>query len=233
VLVSTVSVYAPPPGPGTTEDGPLHTPAGPDVVEVTDDTYGPLKVACELAAADRYGEGLLVIRPTYVVGPSDYTWRFPYWVQRIAAGGRVLCPDDPAAPMQVIDARDQATFMVDLLERGAGGTFHTVSPAPPSGFGDLLDAVAAQVAPPGTSLHWVDTATLLAAGLDDDALPLWDPSGVDWWAGACDPNRAYAAGLSPRPLADTVADTLTWVGTSRRPDRIGVPPGTERELVGG
>jgi 2'-hydroxyisoflavone reductase len=232
LFVSTVSAYVPPTGPGITEDAELHTPPGAEVTEVTDDTYGPLKVACEREAAARYGDTLLVIRPTYVVGPHDYTWRFPYWVQRIAAGGRVLCPGDPKAPQQVIDARDQAAFMVDLLEKGAGGTFHTVSPAPPYGFGDLLDGVASTVAPPGTTLEWVDSSTLLDAGLDDSALPLWDTTGVDWWAGACDPSRAYAAGLAPRPLPDTVRDTLAWIATSRRPDHVGVAPDVERGLVG-
>jgi 2'-hydroxyisoflavone reductase len=154
-------------------------------------------------------------------------------VQRIAAGGRVLCPGDPSAPMQVIDARDQATFMVDLLERGEGGTFHTVSPAPPYGFGDLLDDVAAAVAPAGTTLEWVDSATLLDAGVDDDALPLWDPTGVDWWAGACDPARALAAGLAPRPLADTIRDTRTWTvdAAASRPDRVGLATDREHELL--
>ena len=140
----------------------------------------------------------------------------------------MLCPGDPTAPMQVIDARDQATFMVDLLERGGGGTFHTVSPAPPYGSGDLLDAVAVTVAPVGTTLEWVDSATLVEAGMDDDALPLWDPSGADWWAGACDPARAYGAGLAPRPMPDTIRDTLAWTATSTRPTTSGSRPPASR-----
>ena len=232
LFVSTVSVYAPPSGPGITESAQLYDPPGPEVTEVTDQTYGPLKVACEQAAERRYGPDLLVIRPTYVVGPHDYTWRFPYWVQRIAAGGRVVCPGDPAAPMQVIDGRDQAAFMVDLLETGKGGTFHTVSPAPPHGFGDLLDSVAAAVAPPGTTLEWLDNDVLVAAGVDDSALPLWEPTGVDWWSGACDPSAAYAAGLSPRPLAQTVRDTLAWIGTTAgRPADVGLSEERESELL--
>ena len=231
LFVSTVSVYAPPSGPGITEDAELHTPPGPEVTEVTDETYGPLKVACEQAAAARYGATLLVVRPTYVVGPHDYTWRFPYWVARIAAGGRVLCPGDPTAPMQVIDARDQATFMVDLLERGEGGTFHSVSPAPPYGFGDLLDAVAATVAPPGTTLEWVDSATLVEAGLDDDG------------AAAVGPLRRRLVGRCLRPVprlrgrpgaAAAARHDQGHPGVDRhdtRPDDVGVPEAVERELA--
>ncbi len=232
LFVSTVSVYAPPPGPGITESAPLFEPAGADVSEVTDETYGPLKVACEQAAARRYPDGLLVIRPTYVVGPYDYTWRFPYWVQRIAAGGRVVCPGPADAPMQVIDARDQATFMVDLLERSAAGTFHTVSPPPPFGFGDLLEAVAGRVAPPGTTLEWPDEQLLLHSGLPESALPLWGWDEPDGWAGAADPSAAYAAGLAPRPLAQTIDSTLDWIGTAGGPPPgVGLTPEQETELL--
>ncbi len=231
LFVSTVSVYAPPDGPGITESAPLHEPAAPDVAEVTDQTYGPLKVACELAAARHHGRGLLIIRPTYVVGPADYTWRFPYWVQRIAAGGRVLCPGPADAPMQVIDARDQATFMVDLLESATPGTFHTVSPAPPYGFGDMLEAIAARVAPPGTTLDWVDAKVLLGSGLPEPSLPLWSWGEPDEWAGAADPSAAYAAGLSPRPLADTIDSTLVWIrSTDGPPAGTGLTPDQEAAL---
>jgi 2'-hydroxyisoflavone reductase len=234
LYVSTVSVYAPPDGPGLTEDGPLLPPAPPDVDTVTNDTYGPLKVACELAARAAYGDDLLVVRPTYVVGPDDYTWRFPWWVWRIGQGGEVLCPGPPDAPAQVIDVRDQATFVVDLLEKGAGGTYHTVSPAPPFSFGDLLESVAREVAPAGTTLTWVDEDRLLGAGLPEPALPLWHWGEPEIWTSAADPSRAEAAGLSVRPLAETVRDTRAWVDEAGPPpDRVGLAPDRERELLAG
>jgi 2'-hydroxyisoflavone reductase len=232
LFVSTVSVYAPPDGPGMTESAPLHEPAPADVTEVTDQTYGPLKVACEQAAARHHGDGLLIIRPTYVVGPDDYTWRFPYWVWRMAGGGRVLCPGPADAPMQVIDARDQATFMLDLLDRSTAGVFHTVSPSPPFSFGDMLEAIAARVAPPGTTLEWLDEQLLLDSGLPESSLPLWSWGESDWWAGAADPSAAYAAGLTPRPLAQTVDSTLDWVRTTDGPrPGTGLSPAQEAELL--
>src|SRR6476659_1435052 len=78
VLVSTVSVYEEPASAGATEDSPLFEPAADDVTEVTNETYGPLKVACERAATEAYGDsGLAIVRPTYVVGPRDATARYP------------------------------------------------------------------------------------------------------------------------------------------------------------
>jgi 2'-hydroxyisoflavone reductase len=233
LFVSTVSVYAPPPGPGLTESSALLPPAGPEVSDVTDETYGPLKVACEQAAAAAYGDALLVIRPTYVVGPHDHTWRFPSWVRRLAAGGEVLCPGPDTLPMQVIDARDQAAFMLSLLERGVAGRFHTVSPRPPFSFADLLSAVADVVAPAGTTLTWVDGDFLGDADLSADALPLWERAPKDADVLAADPSAAYAAGLSPRPLADTVADTWDWVRVSaaQAPAGVGLTRTQEAELL--
>lgn len=232
LLISSVSAYAPPDGPGIDESAPLYEPAADDVTEVDGDTYGPLKVACELRARDRYGDDLVVVRPTYVVGPHDYTWRFPWWVRRIAAGGEIPAPGPYDAPMQVIDGRDQATFMVGLLERRVPGAFHTVSPAPPFGFGDLLEAVAVEVAPPGTTFRWLDAEGLLASGLPEPALPLWHWGEPDGWAGAADPSAAIAEGLAVRPLARTVRETWEWVrGAGDPPAGVGLTPDQERALL--
>ena len=90
LLVSSVSVYAPPTGPGIDEDAALIELDDPTAEVVTAETYGGLKVLCERAAVERHGPSTLLVRPTYVVGPDDYTWRFPWWVQRIARGGTVV-----------------------------------------------------------------------------------------------------------------------------------------------
>jgi 2'-hydroxyisoflavone reductase len=232
VFVSTVDVYEPPIGPNITESAPLRTPAGDDVTEVTDETYGTLKVACEHTAGERYDGGLAIVRPTYVVGPYDLTWRLPWWIQRIAAGGDVLAPGPYDAPIQVIDARDQGVFMTGLVEAGVSGAFHTVSPAPPYGFGDLLEAIAAQVAPPGTDLVWAEPDALHREGVDGDALPMWvgadpDPSGI-----SADPAAAVAAGLAVRPLAQTIDETWAWIRTTGDPPaQIGLAAERESELL--
>ena len=233
MLISTVSVYAPPPGPGLTEDAELVGLDDPATEVVTDRSYGGLKVLCEQAAARAYGQDLLVLRPTYVVGPHDYTWRFPGWIRRLTAGGQVLCPGPADIPMQVIDARDQADFAVALLHKGRGGTFHTASPRPPFSLGDLLEATAAVVAPTGTRLVWADPDLLVAEGLTDQAFPFWAPGEADFNVLAADPSAAYAAGLAPRPLAQTIADTAAWVraAADTAPPGRGLDPDRETELI--
>ena len=120
--ISTVSAHQPLPPPNFT-DALLAELPDPDTEQVTDQIYGGLKVLCERAAMDAYGSDTTVIRPTYVIGPHDYTGRFTWWVNRLARGGEVLAPGDPADPIQVIDARDLGTWAVDLLERKVSGTF--------------------------------------------------------------------------------------------------------------
>ncbi|GGL32957.1 NAD-dependent epimerase/dehydratase family protein [Planomonospora parontospora] len=207
VFVSTTAVYARDQKPGFTEDSPLAELDGDGPVPdtVTGETYGPLKVLCERTASGRFGPGTLVVRPTYVIGPYDYTGRFTYWVNRLARGGEVLAPGDPSAPIQVIDGRDMAAWIVAMAGRGDGGTFHAVSPPPPFTFGDMLEGIAAEVAPPGTTLTWVDTDFLHAAGQDGRSLPLWG-EGEDTSINTADPSAARAAGLDPRPFRQSVRE---------------------------
>lgn len=229
LLVSSVSAYARVDGPGLTEDAPLAELADPTVGEVTSETYGGLKALCERAAVERHGPRTLLVRPTYVVGPHDYTWRFPWWVARIARGGEVLVPGPRDAPAQVVDVRDLAGWMVRLLEDGRCGAYHAACPAPVFTWGQQIEAIADAVAPAGTSLTWVDARTVHGWGLPEGTFPLWSGGDPDRWRLAADPSKAYGAGLAPRPLADTVRDTLAWTRTVRPPDGAGLAPDRERE----
>jgi 2'-hydroxyisoflavone reductase len=233
VFISSVSAYSPSVPPNYDESAPLAEVVDPEATQVTDENYGGLKVACEQVSAALFGPDTTIIRPTYVVGPYDRTYRFTWWVDRIARGGTVLAPGSPDDPIQLIDARDQSAWIVSLLERSITGTFHTVSPAPPFGFGQMLDAIAAEVAPAGTRLTWADSSFLLEHGADGAALPLWaegDQSAANMMT--ADPAAAVAAGLTPRPLRQTVADIRAedrTPGTGRA--GVGISAGREAELL--
>jgi nucleoside-diphosphate-sugar epimerase len=235
LFVSSVSVYRTPVAPGFREDAPLNELPEPVVEELAPETYGGLKVACERAVTELHGPGSTVIRPTYVIGPHDHIGRFGWWVNRIARGGEVLAPGDAADPMQVIDARDMASWAVTLLENSVAGTFHAVSPPPPFGFGQLLEAIAARVAPPGTTLTWVGKDCLLASGLDDATLPMWPGGDSESDINAADPAAALAAGLAPRPLGQSIDEIRAYElqsGATAR-EGVGLAPEREAELLAG
>ena len=227
VLVSSVSVYAELPWPGGDEDSALLPVAGDDVDEVTETTYGPLKVACERAATAAYGDHLSVVRPTYVVGPNDPTGRYPWWVRRMARGGQVLAPGAPEDPAQVIDVRDLADFQLGLATGQVAGVFNAVRPTLP--WSELLEATAT-VAPAGTTLTWVDAKWLTQQGVTGADLPLWS-EGAEDWESALSPARAEAAGLRHRPLTETVRDTAAWATDDCLADGVGLTAAREAELL--
>jgi 2'-hydroxyisoflavone reductase len=183
-FISSVSAYADPPGPGIREDAPLRH----------GDDYGGSKAACEQLAAELH-EAPLIVRPTYVIGPHDYTERFTTWVRRLAAGGVVEAPAPSEQPMQLVDARDLAALILDM--QGESGPVHVAAPAPPYTLADMLDDIARAVAPPGTTIRWVERA---------GDFPLAD--GPDAWVLAVDPARAYAHGFAPRPVGDSARDVV-------------------------
>jgi 2'-hydroxyisoflavone reductase len=119
VQVSSVSAYDP--AQATVhEDSPLLDDPAADTEDVSI-FYGPLKAACERAAAVRFHE-VAVVRPAYVCGPYDPTDSFTYWVRRMAEGGDVIVPD-ASAPMQIIDVRDLGAFLVRSATTTAAGAF--------------------------------------------------------------------------------------------------------------
>ncbi|MFC8599442.1 NAD-dependent epimerase/dehydratase family protein [Isoptericola sp. NPDC057191] len=215
VFVSTVNVYADDADPGGPGAGRLRDPEPEDVDPAASaEAYGAMKVACEEIV--RAGAaGAAVVRPGLIVGPGDPSGRFTYWparMSRVLDGAvEVLAPGDPADPVQVIDVRDLAAWVVDLAERRTTGDFDAVGPVTP--VGDLLAAVARGTgAEPGWV--WADRERLEAADVrpwsGERSLPLWLPRPEYDGMPAHDAGPAAAAGLSCRPVEESARDTLDW-----------------------
>ncbi len=230
VFVSTVSVYVDQEAPGADEDAELFPEPAPGTPEVTTETYGPLKAACARVARERWGDRLTIIRPTYVVGPRDMTGRYPWWVLRAARGGTMLLPGPADAPMQCIDARDMGAWTIRLVEDGTTGIFTAARPT--TSFGELVSETVAAVGVPAELVE-VDGAFLVEQGVDGAQLPLWSEGAAEQVL-AMSTARAEAAGLTHRPFAEVVRDTLAWAQAhpdlaSR--DGLGLAPEREAELI--
>lgn len=230
-FVSTISVYLDATEPHLREEARLATLRDPRTETVDDDTYGGLKALCEDAVRALGTKRSLIVRPGLVIGPHDPTDRFTYWVRRLSEDGPVLVPDAASQPLQWIDARDLAAFVVGALEDEVAGTYNALVPPDVHTFGDLLDACTA-VAGTDPERVAVPESFLLERGVHPFAdLPLWLP-GDDANVFRVSVERATRAGLVTRPLTDSVADLLIWDAARRPGDlKVGLPHRRERALI--
>ncbi|WP_248961299.1 NAD-dependent epimerase/dehydratase family protein [Sphaerisporangium perillae] len=208
-FISSISAVADWPSKQTDESSPrweCSPDAGPD-----DGDYGVLKAGCE-RAVERYFEGnALIMQPGLILGPWENVGRLPWWLRRVARGGRVLAPGDPDLPMQLIDARDIASFTLDQAAKGVNDRFFTTGPAGNTTFGRWL-ADCAEVTGSGAELVWVADGFLLDREVQPwQELPLWTPISDAAGVWSSSTAKAEAAGLRCRPVAETVRDTWDWL----------------------
>ncbi|NAZ87334.1 NAD-dependent epimerase/dehydratase family protein [Kineococcus indalonis] len=202
-----------------------------------DGDYPALKRGAELGVLASFPDALLA-RAGLVLGPHEDIGRLPWWLRRTAAGGRVVAPGRPQRPLQLVDARDLASWLLSGL---AGGLTGAVDVASPSGHTTTQGLLGACVRVTGSraQLVWVDEERLAAEGAQPwTHLPCWVPE-RGGFAGFLEADTSLAArtGLVCRPVEDTVADTWAWVQRGplppQRPDRAvhGLPPELERRLL--
>jgi 2'-hydroxyisoflavone reductase len=207
LFVSTVSVYADP-SKLISEDSPLIELADPNT-EFSYEVYGGLKVWSERYVQGAYGERSCIVRPAFVIGPHDHTDRFSYWLWRASQGGKMLVPGNDEVTA-AIDARDLGAFVIRLVEAQANGAYNAQAPV------SLLESIRLAKEISGANTQFVPVKLEFAETNElfefiGGKLPLWTP-GADY-AGirAANNERARNAGLTLRPLRETVMDTLDWI----------------------
>ncbi len=207
--VSSASVYRWP-MPARADETTPTVDADPE--GTADDDYAASKRGAELAVLSHFPDRALLARAGLILGPYEDVGRLPWWLRRLARGGRVVAPGPPDRPLQLIDARDLAGWMLSGADRGLAGAFNTVSRPGHTTMGELL-TVAAQVVGGAAELVWVSPETIAAAGVSAwTELPIWvPPSGELAALHDADVTAALERGLSCRPIAATVADTWAWL----------------------
>lgn len=222
VYISTVSVYGDLNRGRAVETDALLSEAAEDIIEVTGETYGPLKVTCERIVRTTYENRCTIIRPQIVAGPYDPTGRHTYWVQRAAQGGEMLAPGGGHDHVQVVDARDIARFMVSVVENDVHGTFNMAGPRMTwSTFMQTLGVATAT---------WVPSEVIRTAGVTSAELPLFVEDDAPY-CGIMDVSaaRAAAAGFTVTDPATTIADTAAWLREA--PVKPALSAERERELI--
>lgn len=225
VYVSSISVYADL-LVARDETGPLATIEDETTEEITGGSYGALKALCERAVTDVYGERAAIVRPGYIIGPHDHTGRFPWWAHRAARGGEMIVPASLAREFQAIDARDLADFLLIRARSTLTGVFNATGPVPPVTMLDLVEA-AASASDTDLNVEVIDDAFLTSQGVEHE-IPFWadDPDWIAW--ARVDVSKAIGAGLTFRPIEDTVAATLERTGVV---PGVGLEPEREAEIL--
>lgn len=225
VFVSSISVYASF-AEVVDETSPLAELSAPDSEDISSD-YGALKALCEREVDAAFPGRSTAVRAGLIVGPHDPTGRFTYWPHRVARGGDVLVPGPAWRPVQFVDVRDLASWMVTAAEEGLEGPYNATGPAT---MGAVIDAARRASASSARAVE-VDDAFLSGQGVGEwMELPLWiDPSNDEWrHFMAIDTSRATAAGLEFRPLDETVAGALA---DATLVEGVGLTPEREAELL--
>jgi nucleoside-diphosphate-sugar epimerase len=231
-FISTMSVYSDPLGGNRAEEAALATIADPTVEGITGESYGPLKALCENEVTVAMAGRSLIVRPGLIVGPLDPTDRFTYWPHRFALGGDVLVPGDREHPISYIDVRDLAEWIVLGVERGRTGAFNASGDYSTSTMGGLVDACVTAAGSDARPV-WTDEAFIAENGVEPwSDLPVWLPTGGDSLMTASSA-KAVEAGLTYRPVLDTVSATLQWTRSQGldRPLKAGLTRARELQLL--
>lgn len=230
--VSSGSVYVW--GSHVNEDSPL-VEGDP---QAEDGDYAAIKRGAELGVLQSFPHAVLA-RAGLILGPHEDVGRLPWWLQRIARGGRVVAPGRPERPLQYVDARDLAAWLLSGLAGSLTGPVDVVSRSGHATTEQLL-AACVQATGSDAELVWIDEATLEAAGAKPwTELPCWVPESDPDMAAflRVDTARAAATGLRCRPIEETVLDTWHWLQNEGMPeqrddrDQHGLPEDVEHTLL--
>ena len=207
LFTSSTGVYYPYLKKGLTEADPVHTEARDP--KDGSESFGTQKAAGEAIVARVFGAKGIVVRPTYIVGPGDTSDRFTYWPVRLARGGDTIAPGRKDDRVQFIDVRDLAAFMVQLVETEASGIFNAVGPKSPMTVETFLD-IAQKTVGHDVRYHWFDDDAWFRAHDIDGVVPWILARDNDLGHTSIVSTRSFAAGLTLRPVSETLKDTLSW-----------------------
>ncbi len=212
--VSTCAVYQGDPLPfGLNED--CQTVYADPSADLSD--YSADKRGAELAILEGFGsDASLLARPGLILGPYEIPGRLPWWLHRIAQGGEVLAPGPRELALQYIDVRDLAAWMVVCAEQRTAGTFNAISASGHTNMSEVLEACRLTTNS-DAKFTWVPPDFVLEQGIKPwSEMPIWvDPAsrGIH----SFDTSKAASAGLTCRPIAETVADTWVWMQSGSQP----------------
>jgi 2'-hydroxyisoflavone reductase len=212
LYTSSTGVYYPYLGTDIKEDTKpvLKVPEGVNDIQQMEYGYGVMKSNSEMEAKRIFGKDrTIVVRPTYMMGPADQTDRFTYWPVRLSRGGNIMVPGKAEDPVQYIDVRDVAEWMIRLIENKTTGTFNAVGPASPTGMHAFVYGVHAAF---NSKVSWemIPDYKFLEKHNILDAVPWIMPVGNNFGSARANNQHAIENGLTLTPLSKSVSDIYEW-----------------------
>jgi 2'-hydroxyisoflavone reductase len=213
IFVSSVSVYKDNSKPGADEDSEIATMPDPTIENMGPEMqyYGALKALCEQAAEKNFPGRTTNIRPGYIVGPGDPTDRFTFWPVRAMRGGEMVCPGTGDDPVQVIDVRDLAAFIVRCIENKTMGPFNVTGPADELSTRATVEACVrasdGKSTPVWVPYDFLESKSVAIGG----ETPIFLPSHGEYSGfHRRSIKRALAAGLACRHIQETCGAIAEW-----------------------
>jgi 2'-hydroxyisoflavone reductase len=125
--------------------------------------------------------------------------------------------------VQIIDARDLAEWIIRLAENHTIGTFNATGPRSAMTMAEMVAGIRGAL--PGSldvKFTWVASDFLESKKVQPwSNLPVWVPSEPgNEGRGRTSIEKAVAAGLTFRPLADTTKATLDWQNNRPAAERV-------------
>jgi len=202
LYVSSIGVYASFGEPNIHEDAPIKAFNGDE------EDYSPAKAESERRLKAIVGNKLTIVRPCAITG-----WRATgpdtlSWLLRAQSGGTHIGPGDGNDPVQQVDVKDVARFLITSVERHITGTFNLTDRS--RSFRDFL-AACNEATDSNAEWIWIPRNFLAREGIAD-----WNHF-VGWrtdpaWRGFAQisSERAFNAGWKPRSFTETASDILEW-----------------------
>jgi len=231
-FISSISVYGPPMDPNLDESGPVQTIEDETVEQVTGETYGALKALCEQAAEAAMPGRVLNVRAGLIVGPYDPTDRFTYHPVKVARGGDTLVPP-LNSHLQVIDVRDLSGWILRMAESRSAGVYNATGPDSPLTFKTVLEACNEAGGNKANLIEASEEFLLENEVAPWQDIPLWLPDELISMH-SVNVSKVINDGMTYRPIADTIRDTLAWYTESRGltdPLKTGMPHEREAQLL--
>jgi 2'-hydroxyisoflavone reductase len=235
VFISAVMVYRSWGARNLGESAPQYADGGAETAQTNTAAYRLRKSLCDRLVREALPDRALVIRPGMVVGPHDPAEALQYWLLRAMRGGEALAPGDPERQVQVIDARDLAGWIVAMAAKRAAGVFNACGRG--VSMKKLLGACAA-ASRGKAKFTWVDKEFLLdefSSKRDIRERPLQFLEFLPFWIPGLDDRFSSAAaqkqGLTRRPVADTIRDTLASMQGRRELQHAFLDPDREAALL--